>query len=562
MCNKNETATNFTAKSGADGQINLSWSYNTIPDIYGVLLQRALGTSGSFVNAMVWRPTVDGTPFPTTYNDTGQILGQPNTGLLSGQTYQYRLQVAVQTPGPYTYGPYTPVLTVTTAKTSTPVLTATSSDPSTVNLSWTDSDSGIASYSVLASTTSGIITVASTSATTNSYTISNLSPNTKYCYYVQAVVNPVNNATSSIACATTQNIIAPTSLSVTSYAYMVGQIILSWDNNGATSFQGVSIERSTLSATSGYTQIALVPSNMSYIDTVTPYTAYWYRIRILYNSGLYSSYVTASTSVQTIVVAPVMANPTASSTSVNLQIIDSNRNVQFTVNEKSPASTTVPSIVVGTTTQLIHWIAVNNLLPNTNYCFTAFAKYQASDRQEYNSVESIKKCVTTLVDITPPVISNISVTGIYSNGVILSWMITWLTDEPSDSQVYYGLTSAYGNNTSLNSTLTVAHTETLSGLMPGTTYHYQVRSRDASGNLATSSDMTFTTPPIVIKSSATYKSSSTYQSSSTSATTTKSSATYQASSTSNGAAVGIPVGTDDIWTVMINWFENLFGGRQ
>src|SRR5439155_11914630 len=67
------------------------------------------------------------------------------------------------------------------------------------------------------------------------------------------------------------------------------------------------------------------------------------------------------------------------------------------------------------------------------------------------------------------------------------------TNEACDSQVDYGLTTAYGNSTPLNLSLLTAHAVTLTGLLATTTYHYRVKSRDAAGNLATSADFTLTT---------------------------------------------------------------------
>jgi Concanavalin A-like lectin/glucanases superfamily/Galactose oxidase-like, Early set domain/Glyoxal oxidase N-terminus/Purple acid Phosphatase, N-terminal domain len=71
--------------------------------------------------------------------------------------------------------------------------------------------------------------------------------------------------------------------------------------------------------------------------------------------------------------------------------------------------------------------------------------------------------------------------------------IDWTTDEPADSQVQYGTTTAYGLTTPLDSTFRTNHSQPLTGLQPATLYHYQVLSRDAAGNLASSSDGTFTT---------------------------------------------------------------------
>ena len=96
--------------------------------------------------------------------------------------------------------------------------------------------------------------------------------------------------------------------------------------------------------------------------------------------------------------------------------------------------------------------------------------------------------VSTL-DTTPPVISAVAAGSITTSGAT----ITWTTNETSDSQVDYGLTTAYGTSTPLNASLVTAHTGTVSALTDTTLYHYRARSRDAAGNLAMSGDFTFTT---------------------------------------------------------------------
>ncbi len=85
-----------------------------------------------------------------------------------------------------------------------------------------------------------------------------------------------------------------------------------------------------------------------------------------------------------------------------------------------------------------------------------------------------------------------------------SAVINWQTNKPSNSQVDYGTTTAYGSSTTLNTAMVTAHSAALSGLTASTTYHYRVKSKDAAGNLATSGDFTFattaaadTTPPTI-----------------------------------------------------------------
>lgn len=73
--------------------------------------------------------------------------------------------------------------------------------------------------------------------------------------------------------------------------------------------------------------------------------------------------------------------------------------------------------------------------------------------------------------------------------------VTWFTDVPGDSQVEYGTTTAYGSMTPLETRLGLSHEQQLTGLLPNTTYHLRVRSRNGSGILGMSADFTFTTPP-------------------------------------------------------------------
>jgi PKD repeat protein len=101
----------------------------------------------------------------------------------------------------------------------------------------------------------------------------------------------------------------------------------------------------------------------------------------------------------------------------------------------------------------------------------------------------------TVLDATPPVISQVEASGITETGAT----ITWNTDEPSDSQVFYREQGATTYHLSpIATAMVTGHTVVLQGLLAGTTYEFRVQSADAAGNIATSSpDQTFTTtsPP-------------------------------------------------------------------
>jgi carboxypeptidase T len=95
---------------------------------------------------------------------------------------------------------------------------------------------------------------------------------------------------------------------------------------------------------------------------------------------------------------------------------------------------------------------------------------------------------TGVTDFTPPIISNVQATNVTGT----SALITWATDENSNSVVEYGLTTGYGSTVS-NGTNVTSHSMTLNNLTANTLYHYRVKSTDPFDNATTSGDFTFQT---------------------------------------------------------------------
>jgi Right handed beta helix region len=72
--------------------------------------------------------------------------------------------------------------------------------------------------------------------------------------------------------------------------------------------------------------------------------------------------------------------------------------------------------------------------------------------------------------------------------------ITWTVSAPATGQTEYGKTTAYGSFSTLETSFAyTVHEQELEGLVPGTTYHYRVKSVDQAGRVAQSGDYTFTT---------------------------------------------------------------------
>ncbi|PLX25235.1 hypothetical protein C0580_03030 [Candidatus Parcubacteria bacterium] len=86
-------------------------------------------------------------------------------------------------------------------------------------------------------------------------------------------------------------------------------------------------------------------------------------------------------------------------------------------------------------------------------------------------------------DASPPTISSVSVSSINTQSAI----ITWTTDELSNSTVGYSTTPANFDDETGVASMVTDHSVTLSGLTPGETYYFRVKSSDPDTNEATDS---------------------------------------------------------------------------
>ncbi len=105
------------------------------------------------------------------------------------------------------------------------------------------------------------------------------------------------------------------------------------------------------------------------------------------------------------------------------------------------------------------------------------------------SVREILPEGAIIPDTIPPVLSAITAQTIGMDKATL----TWTTNEPSDSEVDYGTTTAYGSTSPFDATLVTNHSVTITGLTQETLYHFLVKSDDASHNQAVSGDNSFKT---------------------------------------------------------------------
>ena len=93
-------------------------------------------------------------------------------------------------------------------------------------------------------------------------------------------------------------------------------------------------------------------------------------------------------------------------------------------------------------------------------------------------------------DTAPPTFVDVSVTALTETTA----EVTWTLDEPATGRLEYGASTAYGSKTNKETSFDyTTHIQTMSGLKPGTRYHFRAISEDEAGNWAASADQTFTT---------------------------------------------------------------------
>jgi len=96
---------------------------------------------------------------------------------------------------------------------------------------------------------------------------------------------------------------------------------------------------------------------------------------------------------------------------------------------------------------------------------------------------------TTVSDASAPEITDVTATNLTGT----SATITWTTDEPADSEVFFRKQGATNYQSVSDSAEVTSHSVVVTGLEPDTTYEFHVSSTDGSGNTTTTTDDSFTT---------------------------------------------------------------------
>jgi hypothetical protein len=352
----------------------------TVPQQGAVALSIPVATMSTSAGVSIVGTAVERSISSTTgfaFLATTTTASYTDLGLPSATKYFYRSEYVFSNGS---IGSSSPVVSATTLTPATPSsVSAKAASPLSINLTWTDVDKGVVQYKV----TQVSPTATTSIATTTSLLVTGLLQSTQYCFTVTAYINPLNSsAASSQACVTTPSL--PAAKKITASNSVYGQIALSWNNNSATGFSAVSVERSTAKS-SGYTQIGTT-TGTTYTDTGLPSSMqYYYNVRFMYGYAGFGPY-TATSSVKTAATGrPGSFKATASTTSViGLSWKDTNKAViGYLVSEVSP------NVIPATTTATSYYFT--NLIPATKYCFTVAAIVNPVN----SSAPTGKACITT-----------------------------------------------------------------------------------------------------------------------------------------------------------------------
>jgi hypothetical protein len=366
---------------------------------------------------------------------------------------------------------------VPTAPAAPTALIVTASSSSQINLSWTDNSNNEAGFHVYMSTTTTKPATASTEvlASTATASISNLSGNVRYYFWVSAWNSFGESSTITGNAITPAPPSAPTAFSAT--ASSVSQINLAWTDN-ATNETGFYVYQSINSikpATASYT---LAANAVSYSNTgLTAATTYYYWICAYNANGVSADAGPANT----LTLSPGPNAPTtlaaaaASGTQIDLSWTDNSSDetgfyvygniAEFGTKPGTPlamcganaTSFSHTSLTAGT--QYLYWVCAYN------------ANGSSSDATANATTQSAPNAPTAL-----------AATGVGASQIDLTWM-----DNASTETGYY----VYRNTTNTKpgtATATLGasvNTYSNTGLSVGTTYYFWVSAFNTIGSSAT-----------------------------------------------------------------------------
>ncbi len=479
----------INAGSMTSASASISWTTDEAADT-----QIEFGTTTSYGSLSTLN-----TAFVTSHN-------QGLSNLNSATTYHYRVLSRDAAGNLGTSGDNT-FTTTSAADTTPPSLSAIASNNITTTsgaIGWTTDEASDTQVEYGTTNAYGTLTSLNASmVSSHAQILSGLNPATTYHYRVLSRDAAGNLAVSGDNTFTTLNTgdTSPPVLSgITASNISELGATITWTTDEGASAR-VEYGTSTSYGASTSTDNNLVTSHSRTLSGLSDATTYHYRVISQDAAGN-----TASSGDNTFTTTNLAdtVGPVISGTNV-VNIAASTATVSWNTNEAATSQVAYGSTSaygslssVNTVHVTSHSRALSGLSASTTYHYAVISSDAAG-----NTTTGADRTFTTAsaTDTTAPLISGITIDNIVQTQAT----VHWTTDEAATAQVEYGTTTAYGQSTVQNATLLFSHSQILSGLLPGTQYHYRVLSIDTDGNLSSSGDGSFettvegdTTPPMDI----------------------------------------------------------------
>ena len=362
------------------------------------------------------------------------------------------------------------------------------------------------STSYTATVTASQSPVTGTTSTSVSYVITGLIPNQTYHYRVMGS-NVADTTYGSDAAFTTTAIVPTVS---TSAATSIGSTSATFNgtvnaNNASTAVTfeyGLDTSYGTTATAAQSPVTGTTATSVSKaVSGLIPNTTYHYRVKGVNTAGTtYGGDLTFTTPKS----APVVTTDSAGSVTDNSATLNGTVNasnesatVTFEYGTSLSYGTTVaatPSSLTGSTDTAVSY-ALSGLLPNTTYHYRVIA---VNGTGTTNGSDITFKTAAIVSTVATGATDDITASSVTFNGTVnANNASTVVTFE-------YGIDTSYGNSATaaqspVTGTTATAVSGTITGLIPGTIYHYRVKGVNAAGTTY-GDDASFTTPksaPIV-----------------------------------------------------------------
>ncbi len=416
--------------------------------------------------------------------------------LLPSTTYHYRV-LSADAAGNLSVSSDATFTTLAPADITPPVISGVSSSSvsgTAATITWTTNEAADSQVEYGLSTSYGLSTTLDTAKlTSHTQVLTGLAENTIYHYRVKSKDAANNGAVSTDYGFTTLDSTAPVISGVSSSSVTATSATITWTTNEAADGR-VEYGLSTAYGSSTTLDPARSASHAQSLTGLTEKTIYHYRVRSKDAAG--NEAFSADYTFTTIDATPPVISGVSSSS-----VTGTSATITWTTNEAADSQVEYGlSTAYGSSTTLdpakstLHAQALTGLAEKTTYYYRVKSKDNAGNLAISSSATFT---TVTAADTTAPVINAVSSSSVTGT----SATITWITNEAADSQVEYGVSTAYGSSSTLNAARATSHAQALTGLTEKTIYHYRVKSKDAEGNGAVSADYTFTTldatPPVI-----------------------------------------------------------------